>query len=163
MGYERSRKFWKTIEHCFKNVRRKGQNSIIHHHKTGRTDSQSYVCAMRPHRGIASQRSKWRNFFVCLFLVFRDRVSLYSPGCPGAHFVDQAGLEHRNPPASASWVLGLKTRTIIAWLRNYFQRRGNTEEEKQSKEILSWQRNWRTPTSWIQILLWRLRFKAGWY
>jgi hypothetical protein len=32
----------------------------------------------------------------------RDRVSLYSPGCPGAHFVDQAGLELRNPPASAS-------------------------------------------------------------
>jgi hypothetical protein len=27
------------------------------------------------------------------FLVFRDRVSLYSPGCPGTHFVDQAGLE----------------------------------------------------------------------
>jgi hypothetical protein len=24
------------------------------------------------------------------FLVFRDRVSLYSPGCPGTHFVDQA-------------------------------------------------------------------------
>jgi hypothetical protein len=36
------------------------------------------------------------------FLVFRDRVSLYSPGCPGTHFVDQAGLELRNPPASAS-------------------------------------------------------------
>jgi hypothetical protein len=41
-------------------------------------------------------------------LVFRDRVSLYSPGCPGAHFVDQAGLELRNPPASASRVLELK-------------------------------------------------------
>jgi hypothetical protein len=41
-------------------------------------------------------------------LVFRDRVSLYSPGCPGIHFVDQAGLELRNPPASASRVLGLK-------------------------------------------------------
>jgi hypothetical protein len=27
------------------------------------------------------------------FLVFRDRVSLYSPGCPETHFVDQAGLE----------------------------------------------------------------------
>jgi hypothetical protein len=40
--------------------------------------------------------------------VFRDRVSLYSPGCPGAHFVNQAGLELRNPPASASRVLGLK-------------------------------------------------------
>jgi hypothetical protein len=36
------------------------------------------------------------------FLVFQDRVSLYSPGCPGTHFVDQAGLKLRNPPASAS-------------------------------------------------------------
>jgi hypothetical protein len=44
---------------------------------------------------------------VCLF-VFRDRVSLYSSGCPGTHFVDQAGLELRNLPASASQVLGLK-------------------------------------------------------
>jgi hypothetical protein len=33
----------------------------------------------------------------CLFLFFRDRVSLYSPGCPGTHFVDQAGLELRDP------------------------------------------------------------------
>jgi hypothetical protein len=43
----------------------------------------------------------WRlkkNFF---FLVFQDRVSLCSPGCPGTHSVDQAGLELRNPPASA--------------------------------------------------------------
>jgi hypothetical protein len=38
----------------------------------------------------------------------RDRVSLCSPGCPGTHFVDQAGLELRNPPASASRVLGSK-------------------------------------------------------
>jgi hypothetical protein len=46
---------------------------------------------------------------LCLFvLVFGDRISLYSPGCPGTHFVDQAGLELRNPPASASRVLGLK-------------------------------------------------------
>jgi hypothetical protein len=45
---------------------------------------------------------------VWFFLVFRDRVSLYSPGCPGTHFVDQASLELRNPPASASGVLGLK-------------------------------------------------------
>ena len=44
-------------------------------------------------------------------LFFRDRVSLYSPGCPGTHFVDQAGLELRNPPASASQVLGLKVCT----------------------------------------------------
>jgi hypothetical protein len=37
-----------------------------------------------------------------------DRVSLYSPGCPGTHFVDQADLKLRNLPASASQVLGLK-------------------------------------------------------
>jgi hypothetical protein len=42
------------------------------------------------------------------FLVFRDRVSLCSLGCPGTHSVDQAGLELRNLPASASRVLGLK-------------------------------------------------------
>jgi hypothetical protein len=47
-------------------------------------------------------------FYFFIFLVFRDRVSLCSPGCPGTHFVDQSGLELRNPPASASQVLGLK-------------------------------------------------------
>ncbi|GAB1294189.1 Dihydrolipoyllysine-residue acetyltransferase component of pyruvate dehydrogenase complex, mitochondrial [Apodemus speciosus] len=35
----------------------------------------------------------------------KDRVSLCSPGCPGTHSLDQAGLELRNPPASASQVL----------------------------------------------------------
>jgi hypothetical protein len=39
---------------------------------------------------------------------FWDRVSLCIPGCPGIQFVDQAGLELRNLPASASQVLGLK-------------------------------------------------------
>jgi hypothetical protein len=38
-------------------------------------------------------------------------VSMYSPGCPGTHFVDQAGLELRNLPASAFQVLGLKACT----------------------------------------------------
>jgi hypothetical protein len=49
--------------------------------------------------------------FIILFLFFvffPDRVSLYRPGCPGTHSVDQAGLQLRNPPASASQVLGLK-------------------------------------------------------
>ena len=47
--------------------------------------------------------------FVCFwFLFFRDRVSLYSPGGPGTHFVDQAGLELRNLTAFAPQVLGLK-------------------------------------------------------
>jgi hypothetical protein len=49
-------------------------------------------------------------YLICLFVcfVFRDRVSLCSPSYPGTHFVDQAGLKLRNPPASASQVLGLK-------------------------------------------------------
>jgi hypothetical protein len=55
------------------------------------------------------------SLFVCLF-VFRDRVSLYSPSCPGTHFVDQAGLELRNLPASTCQVLGLKVCTTTAQL-----------------------------------------------
>jgi hypothetical protein len=53
-------------------------------------------------------------FLLCLFVFvlfcfcFQDRVSLCSPGCPGTHSVDQAGLELRTLPASASRVLGLK-------------------------------------------------------
>jgi hypothetical protein len=54
------------------------------------------------------KHAKARSVFIFFSLGFRDRVSLYSPGCPGTHFVDQAGLELRNPPASASRVLGLK-------------------------------------------------------
>jgi hypothetical protein len=34
-------------------------------------------------------------------LVLRDRLSLCSSGCPGIHSVEQAGLELRDPPASA--------------------------------------------------------------
>jgi hypothetical protein len=40
--------------------------------------------------------------FFFFFFFSRDRVSLYIPGCPGTHSVDQAGLELRNSPASAS-------------------------------------------------------------
>jgi hypothetical protein len=51
---------------------------------------------------------------------FRDRVSLCSPGCPGTHFVDQADLELRNLPASASRVLGLKVcATTSSTVRNF--------------------------------------------
>jgi hypothetical protein len=46
--------------------------------------------------------------FLLLFLFFGDSISLCSPGCPGIHFVDQAGLQLRNSPVSASQVLGLK-------------------------------------------------------
>jgi hypothetical protein len=49
-----------------------------------------------------------QTFFFFFFLVSQDRVFLCSPGCPGTHSVDQADLKLRNPPASASRVLGLK-------------------------------------------------------
>jgi hypothetical protein len=56
-------------------------------------------------------------FCFVLFFVFQDRVSLCSPGCPGTHSVDQAGLELRYLPASASQVLGLKACTTTPVLR----------------------------------------------
>jgi hypothetical protein len=48
--------------------------------------------------------------FFCLFVfgIFQDRVSLCSPGYPGTHSLEQAGLYLRNPPVSAFQVLGLK-------------------------------------------------------
>jgi hypothetical protein len=60
------------------------------------------------------------NTLFFFFLVFQDRVSLYSPGCPGTHFVDQAGFELRNSPASASQVLGLKVCTTTPSPLFYF-------------------------------------------
>jgi hypothetical protein len=46
---------------------------------------------------------------------------LYSLRCPGNHFVDQAALELRNPPASASQVLGLTVcaTTVLALKGNH--------------------------------------------
>jgi hypothetical protein len=58
-------------------------------------------------------------FCFCFSFVFGDRVSLCSLGCHGIHFVNQAGLELRNPPASASWV-GLTVFNIHS-LPSYFQ------------------------------------------
>jgi hypothetical protein len=49
-------------------------------------------------------------------VIFRDRVSLCSPDCPEIHSVDQAGLELRNLPASASQVQGLKAYATTAQL-----------------------------------------------
>jgi hypothetical protein len=55
--------------------------------------------------------------FVCLF---QDRVFLCSPGCPGTHSEDHAGLKLRDLPASASRVLGLKASSTTPHLANHF-------------------------------------------
>jgi hypothetical protein len=72
------------------------------------------------------------------FLVFRDRVSLYSLGCPGTHFVDQAGLELRNPPASASQVLGLKACATTARLLAFCMQHYRPASHSLSTAVLLW-------------------------
>jgi hypothetical protein len=63
---------------------------------------------------INSNKSVALFFVFCFFLLlFRDRVSLYTPGCPETHSVGQAGLELSNPPASAFQVLRLKVCTTM--------------------------------------------------
>jgi hypothetical protein len=67
----------------------------------------------------------------CFVFVFQDRVSLYSPaGCPGTHFVDQAGLELINPLASQ--VLGLKMCTTITQQISVFIMKNNNHNFQQS-------------------------------
>ena len=56
------------------------------------------------------------------------------PGCPGTHSVDQAGLQLRNLPASASQVLGLQACATTAWLslkslRGFGLTQGHTHAE----------------------------------
>jgi hypothetical protein len=87
------------------------------------------TCVCRDQRSSPRCYSQWVIFVVVVFcfcfylgffVCFGDRVSLCVPGCPGTHFVDQAGLELRNPPASASQVLGLKVCATTAWLFTVF-------------------------------------------
>jgi hypothetical protein len=53
--------------------------------------------------------------FCFVFWFFQDRVSLCSPGCPGTHFVDQAGLKFRNLPACLPSA-GIKDVVSTIWL-----------------------------------------------
>jgi hypothetical protein len=45
---------------------------------------------------------------VCVCVCFQDRVSLYSPGCPGTQSIDKAGFELRDPPSSAFTSAGIQ-------------------------------------------------------
>jgi hypothetical protein len=46
------------------------------------------VCLISLRQGLSLCLSLSLSFFFFLFCFFRDRVSLYSPGCPGTHFLD---------------------------------------------------------------------------
>jgi hypothetical protein len=52
---------------------------------------------------------------VCIACFFRNRVSLYIPGCIGTHFIDQAGLKLRDLPVSAQSA-GIRAFTTIPGL-----------------------------------------------
>jgi hypothetical protein len=67
-------------------------------------------------------------------LAFQDRVPLNSSGCPGTHFVDQAGLELRNLPDSASRVLGLKACATTTRSELYILKTKNYLDSSQKKK-----------------------------
>jgi hypothetical protein len=78
-------------------------------------------------------------------MFFRDKVSLCSPGCPGTHSVDQAGLKLRNPPASASRVLGLKAyATTPSWNRFFFK-----EKKKAILVLIDIIKEKKDPARWL--------------
>ena len=92
-------------------------------HKTKRKGNIALCCCISVLCGL------FVYFLICvyglIFGFFRDRNSLYAPGCPGTHSVDHAGLVLRNLPTSASQVLGLKlcttnTLQILPFLVRYF-------------------------------------------
>ena len=62
----------------------------------------------------------YQNLIFCLFgflffPFFKTGFLCVGWGWPGTHSVDQSGLELRNPPASASQVLGIKVCATTAW------------------------------------------------
>lgn len=60
-------------------------------------------------------------------------VSLCSPDCPGTHFVDQAGLKPRDPPASVWWVLRLNVCAAIALGVPVFKNKTKTKGKANEK------------------------------
>jgi hypothetical protein len=92
-------------------------------------------------------------FVFCVLFCFGDRVSLYSPSCPGTHSVDQAGLKLRNLPASASQVLGFKDvrhhcLAQLALLYCYSSLKEVRTRTQAGKQELM-QRPWRDVTYWL--------------
>jgi hypothetical protein len=66
------------------------------------------ICFKRANRWEYLGGETFTRIFVCFLVFFQDRDSLCSSSCPRTHFVEQAGLKLRDPPASASQALGLK-------------------------------------------------------
>jgi hypothetical protein len=67
---------------------------------------------LQEHKGLSGTCSDLNP--VSFFFFDFSRQGFSGPGCPGTHSVNQADLKLRNPPASASQVLGLKVCTTTA-------------------------------------------------
>jgi hypothetical protein len=76
-------------------------------------------------------------FLFCFCFLFFETGFLRSPGHSGTHFVDQAGLELRNLPASASQVAGIMCLVVISCLCFYTERqkKANLEVRVYEKEL----------------------------
>jgi hypothetical protein len=62
----------------------------------------------------------WFEFFLYYYNLFFSEVVFLCIALAETHFVDQTGLELRNPPASASKVLGLKVCTTTPSSFSFF-------------------------------------------
>jgi hypothetical protein len=106
-------------------------------------------------------------------------VSLCISDCPGTHSVDQASLELRNLPASASPVLGLKACAPLPGVQHFFSRvpswhgpikrrrwKGRVQQRRKETRILDsptqseqcWSASGRDPpvSEWLQSSVSRL-------
>jgi hypothetical protein len=118
---------WETVPESDPDFLRDRSNTYTHRHTHKHTHThalkltlssiQAHMHIMSTHKTHTAHACPWSLFSFFFFLVFQDRVSVYSPGCPGTHFVDQADLKLRNPPASASQVLGLKACATQTFLK----------------------------------------------
>ena len=85
----------------------RGGNIAVAKRKGRRTGELSTGCHLTESVSALMMEEHWDFFCIIIIIFLRNRVYLYSPGCPGAHSVEQAGLELRNPPASASQSAGI--------------------------------------------------------
>jgi hypothetical protein len=66
-----------------------------------------------PVQGHKSTGQEESSLLIWFGLVFRDRVSLYSPGCPGTHSVDQSGRTQKSACLPSAGTKGVRHHTQL--------------------------------------------------
>jgi hypothetical protein len=118
----------------------------------------SLGCIARPHLENQASKTKHLPCGVTPFALHSEKAKLFLFVCcffrDGTHSVDQDGLKLRNPPASASQVLGLKVYATTAGLTKLLRQRrdqwspGWLEEELTLKRQLASGESWGDRTHW---------------